>query len=272
MRPSICGSRRRPRDFRSTAPSRSRSRVPARTATRAPTSRPPERWTGGTSGSMRQRTPTEARQPRKGTIARPGQGQRELALDLAGRVARRRPAAAAGRLRVPALDTDLTGTYEVDGPLSSLKAEAVLGASTVEGATLAEGTPGRFAARRAASPSAPRARSRTRSATARRRAEGPGDDRAATRGRRQRHLRCRGRTARPRGPPRRGQRHPPTPASTAGICRRSASPRHWTASGSRWRPRDDRGLRARDDHRHGGGDRRLRATSTPVCHCPTPAP
>ena len=58
-----------------------------RTATRAPTSRRPARSTGATSGSMRQRTPTEAGRPTKGTIARAGQGQRELTLDLAGRVA-----------------------------------------------------------------------------------------------------------------------------------------------------------------------------------------
>ena len=83
----------------------------------------------------------------KGTIARAGQGQAELALDLAGRVngvdLRRLPAS----LRVPALDTRLAGSYAVKGPLSSLTAEATLDESTVEGATVSDGTVGRFARR-----------------------------------------------------------------------------------------------------------------------------
>lgn len=81
----------------------------------------------------------------EGTIARPGQGQPELSLDLSGRVAdvdlRRLPAS----LRVPALDTSLTGTYHATGPLSAVKAEATLGASAVEGAKIGEGTTVRFA-------------------------------------------------------------------------------------------------------------------------------
>jgi autotransporter translocation and assembly factor TamB len=80
----------------------------------------------------------------KGTIARAGQGQRELALDLTGRVSgvdlRNLPAA----LRIPRLQADLTGTYTVRGALSSLDADAVLGPSTLEGATLADGTVGSF--------------------------------------------------------------------------------------------------------------------------------
>lgn len=80
----------------------------------------------------------------KGTIARAGQGQRELTLDLAGRVAgvdlRNLPAA----LRIPTLEADLTGTYTVRGALSSVKADAVLDPSTVEGATLVDGTVGSF--------------------------------------------------------------------------------------------------------------------------------
>jgi autotransporter translocation and assembly factor TamB len=83
----------------------------------------------------------------KGTIARAGQGQAELALDLTGRVngvdLRRLPAS----LRVPALDTRLAGTYAVKGPLSVLVAEATLDESTVEGATVSDGTVGRFARR-----------------------------------------------------------------------------------------------------------------------------
>ena len=80
----------------------------------------------------------------KGTIARAGQGQRELTLDLAGRVSgvdlRNLPAA----LRIPKLEADLTGTYTVRGALSSLKADAVLAPSTVEGAAIADATIGRF--------------------------------------------------------------------------------------------------------------------------------
>lgn len=81
----------------------------------------------------------------KGAIARPGRGQRELTLDLAGQVAgfdlRRLPA----RLHVPALETNLTGSYVVRGALSALEAESTLTAGTVEGAALTDGTTGRFA-------------------------------------------------------------------------------------------------------------------------------
>ena len=81
----------------------------------------------------------------KGTIARPGQGARELSLELAGRVEgvdlRRLPQ----DLRVPALDTDLNGTYELAGALTSLTAQAVLSESAVEGAAVSDGTTGRFA-------------------------------------------------------------------------------------------------------------------------------
>jgi hypothetical protein len=80
-----------------------------------------------------------------GTIAVAGRGQREVALDLSGRVAgvdlRNLPAS----VPVPPLHTDIAGRYTVKGPLSTLSAEATLAASTVEGATLAEGTTGRFA-------------------------------------------------------------------------------------------------------------------------------
>ncbi len=80
-----------------------------------------------------------------GTIARAGRGQRELALDLSGRFAgmdlRRLPE----WLRVPALESDLSGQYTVRGPLSVLEAQATLAAATVEGATLSDGTTGRFA-------------------------------------------------------------------------------------------------------------------------------
>jgi len=80
----------------------------------------------------------------KGTIARAGQGQRELALDLTGRVSgvdlRHLPAA----LRIPQLQADLTGAYTVRGPLSSLEADATLGPSTLEGATLSDGMVGSF--------------------------------------------------------------------------------------------------------------------------------
>lgn len=81
----------------------------------------------------------------RGTISRPGQGQRELALDLTGRVSgmdlRRLPAA----LRLPQLETRLAADYKVRGPLSAVAAEVTLGESVVEGATVAEGTTGRFA-------------------------------------------------------------------------------------------------------------------------------
>lgn len=81
----------------------------------------------------------------KGTIDRPGQGQRDLTLNLAGSVAgldlRQLPA----RLRVPALATDIAGTYAVSGTIAALKAEARLAASTVEGAVVADGTRGHVA-------------------------------------------------------------------------------------------------------------------------------
>ncbi len=81
----------------------------------------------------------------RGTIARAGRGQRELTIDLAGRIThvdlRQLPAS----LRMPALETDITGTYTVAGTIPGLKADAVLAASTVEGATLVDGTVGRFA-------------------------------------------------------------------------------------------------------------------------------
>ncbi len=80
-----------------------------------------------------------------GTITRPGGAVRELALDLRGRVdgvdLRRMPP----QLRVPSLETDLDGTYRVQGPLSAVSAEVALAASTVEGAAVSEGTTGRFA-------------------------------------------------------------------------------------------------------------------------------
>jgi hypothetical protein len=86
-----------------------------------------------------------ARATTRGTIARPGQGQRDLTVDLAGRIAgldlRRLPA----NLRVPVLATDIDGSYAVSGSLAALKAEATLGSSTIEGATVADGTTGRFA-------------------------------------------------------------------------------------------------------------------------------
>lgn len=78
-----------------------------------------------------------------GTIDRPARG-RELALDLTGRVAgvdiSRLPAA----LRLPRLDSSLSGTYLVKGVLSTLHTEATLETSTIEGATVAAGTTGQF--------------------------------------------------------------------------------------------------------------------------------
>lgn len=75
----------------------------------------------------------------RGTIDRPGPARREVALALAGRVQgvdlRRLPP----HLRVPGLETSLSGAYTVDGPLSTLHATGTLDTSTVEGATLAEG-------------------------------------------------------------------------------------------------------------------------------------
>lgn len=80
----------------------------------------------------------------RGTISRPGQGQRELSLDMTGRVSgmdlRRLPAA----LRVPQLETRLAGDYAVRGPLSAIAAEVTLGESVVEGAAVTSGTTGRF--------------------------------------------------------------------------------------------------------------------------------
>ncbi len=80
----------------------------------------------------------------KGTIARPGQGQRELSLNLAGRVARVDLRTLPAALNIPKLDTSLTGRYAARGPLSAIEADVTLGASTVEGATLADGTTARF--------------------------------------------------------------------------------------------------------------------------------
>ncbi len=81
----------------------------------------------------------------KGTLALAGRGPRELSLALTGRVAavdlRRVPAS----LQVPALETNLSASYALKGPLSALVAEATLAGSEVEGATLSEGTTGRFA-------------------------------------------------------------------------------------------------------------------------------
>ncbi len=81
----------------------------------------------------------------RGTIARPTRDAPDVALDLAGRVSgvdlRRLPP----DLAVPRLDTALAGTYRVTGPLSTLAVDATLAASTVEGATLADGTTGHFA-------------------------------------------------------------------------------------------------------------------------------
>lgn len=75
----------------------------------------------------------------RGHIDRPGPAQRGIRLALAGRVQnvdlRRLPA----RLRVPALETSVTGAYTVDGPISALRATGTLDASTVEGAAIAEG-------------------------------------------------------------------------------------------------------------------------------------
>jgi hypothetical protein len=80
----------------------------------------------------------------RGTIARPGQGQRDLTIDLTGTVAgldlRKLPA----HLPVPDLATDIAGTYAVSGSIAALKADATLAASTIEGATIADGTTGRF--------------------------------------------------------------------------------------------------------------------------------
>lgn len=80
-----------------------------------------------------------------GTIARAGGRQKALVLDLTGRVAgvdlRNLPRS----LRLPHLETGLSATYAVAGPLSALAAEATLASSTVEGATLADGTTARFA-------------------------------------------------------------------------------------------------------------------------------
>ena len=81
----------------------------------------------------------------RGTITRPDGRQREWSLDLAGRIAgldlRKLPA----HLQVPELDSDVTGTYTATGPLSALTADVTLAASTVEGASLTDGTIGRFA-------------------------------------------------------------------------------------------------------------------------------
>ena len=81
----------------------------------------------------------------KGTIARPGEGQKEVSIDLAGRVRgvdlRHLPRS----LKVPALATALNGSYHAQGPLSALQADATLDASDVEGASVADGMVGRFA-------------------------------------------------------------------------------------------------------------------------------
>ena len=238
-------------------------RRPARrapTATRAPTSRRPGRSTAGTSGSTRQRTPTEERRRREGTIARAGRGQRELAARPGRAGHARRPAqAAARRCAIPALETDLTGTYAVPGPLSALKADAVLAASTVEGATLADGTIGRFA-RTAARLHVRRGghRGGARPAASRRGAAGAGDDRAAPGRGRQRHVRRDGRAARAATDC--ASRRPgrsPTRRRSGAACRR------WRSTSTLDDDRLDvaaqgarRGLRTRDAHRHAVGDRR----------------
>ena len=51
----------------------------------------------------------------RGTIRRAGQGQRELTVDLDGRFSRLDLRRLPARLRVPTLETDLAGTYSVDG-------------------------------------------------------------------------------------------------------------------------------------------------------------
>lgn len=80
----------------------------------------------------------------RGHIDRPGPGRPEVVVSLAGRIAdidlRRLPDA----LPVPELETSLAGAYAVDGPLSRLRATGTLEASTVEGATLAEGLTAAF--------------------------------------------------------------------------------------------------------------------------------
>lgn len=81
----------------------------------------------------------------RGYIDRPGPSRREVSVSLAGRVEqvdlRRLP----DSLPVPQLETSLTGTYTVDGPLSRLRATGILEGSTVEGASLAPGFTGAFA-------------------------------------------------------------------------------------------------------------------------------
>lgn len=80
----------------------------------------------------------------RGHIDRPGPGRPQVALSLAGRVdgvdLRRLPAS----LQLPALDTSVSGTYTVDGPLSDLRATASLDGSQIEGARIAEGLTATF--------------------------------------------------------------------------------------------------------------------------------